>query len=385
MFHLNKLIINLSIFLIISISCKKTQVSLKMFGDLLTHQKIYKNGKQPDGTYNYDFIFKNIKDEIQKADISLINQEATIAGIKKFPISFFPKFNNRFELADSVAKAGFNVILKANNHAFDLGEEGIKSELNYWKKKYPNIIITGAYTNKKDSEEITIIKKNNIKIAILNYAYGNNFEPENVNKKYMVNILERNKFILQWKKAKNLMCDFIIAVPHWGTEYLTEVDKYQEFWTEIFTILDIDLVIGSHPHVIGPVKNIYNKKTKHNTLIFYSLGNLINASNKKGKGVYRQFCGGMADIVIEKKKKGKTYIKKAKFVPLITHFDKNFNSTVYKVEDYNRKLAKENMVGKYWDDDFSYDKMIEHFKEVVDEKYLDLSFLKKNKKKNQKN
>ena len=81
-------------------------------------------------------------------------------------------------LADSIIKAGFNIILKATNHVNDLCYDALKSDLNNWKNKYPNIKVIGAYLTKKDYEIISYYTKNGIKITLLNYYYNSNVNPE---------------------------------------------------------------------------------------------------------------------------------------------------------------------------------------------------------------
>ena len=81
---------------------------------------------------------------IKEYDIKVVNEEVLIAG-REFGIRDFLEFNSPFELADSIIKAGFNIILKATNHVNDLCYDTLKSDLNNWKNKYPNIIVIGAF------------------------------------------------------------------------------------------------------------------------------------------------------------------------------------------------------------------------------------------------
>ena len=45
-----------------------------MVGDVLLHPPVTDSGKRPDGTLNYDHLFKNIKKDIENADIAIANQ-----------------------------------------------------------------------------------------------------------------------------------------------------------------------------------------------------------------------------------------------------------------------------------------------------------------------
>ena len=105
-------------------------ISLCMVGDLLIHLPILDYAKTEG--YNFDFIFENMEKYIKEYDIKIINEEVLISG-SNFSIKGYPRFNSPFELADSVVKAGFNVILKSTNHVNDFGEKARLLDLNILK------------------------------------------------------------------------------------------------------------------------------------------------------------------------------------------------------------------------------------------------------------
>lgn len=63
--------------------------------------------------------------------------------------------------------------------------------------------------------------------------------------------------------------DFIIIMPHWGTEYAKISNQKQKDLAHSWIDAGADMVIGAHPHVVEE-SEIY--KDKH---IYYSLGNYI--------------------------------------------------------------------------------------------------------------
>lgn len=64
-----------------------------------------------------------------------------------------------------------------------------------------------------------------------------------------------------------------------GVEYTSTPSKQQKEVAQYLTDLGVDVVIGNHPHVIQPIEWKQNKDG-HETLIYYSLGNLISAQEK---------------------------------------------------------------------------------------------------------
>ena len=342
-----------------------------MVGDLLMHNPIlnYAERHKKNDSYNFDFIFENMEKYIKEYDIKIINEEVLIAG-KRYGISGFPRFNSPFELADSVVKAGFNVILKATNHINDLTEEARLIDLNNWKK-YPGIKILGSYLNQEEEERIKYFEMKGIKIAILNYCYGSN---RRYNNTYAMNKFNYLKIKKDIEKSRVEGADLIIVLPHWGREYRLQRNNIQEKWAKIFFELGVDLIIGTHPHVIQPVEVMEDKSKNRKMYIFYSIGNFINSTASRKKNTFWRFLGGMAHIIIGRVD-NKVVIKELKFIPLITHiFEDTKKITTLKVKDYNESMAKQNYVRIEYDKNFSYDNMMDTFKSVVDKDFLDFNY-----------
>ena len=309
-------------------------VDLVAVGDDLIHTQIYKSCKTKKG-YNFDSLFKHIKKDVKAADLAIINQE-TILVDKNY--SGYPAFGSPKALANSIAKAGFNVVTHATNHTLDRGTSAIKGTLKYWNTKHPDIKVLGIHKSKKDAGKITVVKKNGIKIAMLNYTYGLNGYRLPSDKSYMIDLLSnKSKIKKDIKKAKK-KSDFVIVFAHFGTEYRHSPDSSQKKWAKFFANQGVDMLIGTHPHVIEPYKMVKGKKG-HKMLTYYSLGNFVSSQNRVPR-----LLGGMAKATIIKDKKG-TRIKTYTMKPLVTHIEKNCKSyTVYKLSDYTAKLAKKNHI-----------------------------------------
>ena len=155
-------------------------INLMAVGDNLMHMGLVNSGRQSDGTYNFDLLYEDIAPYLDKADISIINQETIMAGNDK-GFSGFPYFNSPIEVADAIEKAGFNVVLQSSNHTIDQGVEGLLYAYNVWKK-HPNVLMVGIHENTEELHDIPVMEIEGIKFAILNYTYGPNLGavPSNV-------------------------------------------------------------------------------------------------------------------------------------------------------------------------------------------------------------
>jgi poly-gamma-glutamate synthesis protein (capsule biosynthesis protein) len=316
-----------------------SSINLLAVGDNLIHLEVIQSGEQEDGTYNFDHLYANLKDDISAADIAIINQE-TILGGDDFAYSGYPAFNSPTEIGEAVADAGFDVVLHATNHTMDKGLKAVETTFAFWKQ-YPHITVLGINETKEQAQTIPIIEKNGIRLAMLNYTFSLNGYSLPEDKPYLVNMLDQKKMTEDIKKAEEL-ADFTIVFPHWGLEYIYEPTKSQKELTQMFYDLGVDLVIGTHPHVLEPVEWIGTDQD-HEMLVYYSLGNFMSYQKEAPR-----MLGGMATITITKDLSG-TYISDSDITPIITHYEHgpaDFNYGIYKLSQYNETYAKLHGVSK---------------------------------------
>lgn len=341
---------------------KNSKVTLLAVGDNLIHNTLIAAGEQEDGSLDYTSLYANIKPEIEKFDISVIDQE-TILGGSSFDYTGYPMFNSPWEIGEAAIDAGFDIFNCATNHTMDMGWPGIEKEIEFFSK-HPEAVALGVNSDENSYNQITYYEKNGITFAMLNYTYGTNGIPLPDDKPWCVNLLEKDKVTKDIKEARK-HADVVIVFPHWGTENSHDISDYQEEYTKLFSDLGVDIVIGCHPHVIQPVKWVENKETGKKMLVYYSLGNFISHQIELD-----QLCGGMAEITIEKKDE-QIEISTAKFVPIVCHYNRNesgkFQFNVYKLADYTNDLA---------DSHSQTGGTVEYYTElcrdVVDEELLDL-------------
>ena len=337
----------------------KVEVSISMVGDVLMHNPTLKSGLQEDGSYNYDHLFKNVKKHMENTDISLANQEVILGG-NDLGISAYPAFNAPQELGDSLVQSGFNTILHATNHTLDKGEKGVDSALTYWKEKHPETTVLGIHESQEDRDQIYIFEKKGFKIAILNYTYGVNGNRIPEDRSYIVDLMDKSQMERDIQKA-NELADYVIVCPHWGTEYVFEATDEQKEWTDFFLKQGVDLVIGTHPHVIEPVEWVEDGENK--MLVFYSLGNFVSCQDK-----WYRMLGAMANVKLLKDADGNVTVTEYGVEPLVTHIAGKTEYTTYYLKDYTEELAKKNKIRNV-DSSFSVEKLKELSKEVFGDLY----------------
>lgn len=341
---------------------KKRELSMIAVGDNLIHTQIVKSGLQKDGSYNFSHLFDGIRDIVEEADVAIINQE-TILCDKKLGYSGYPLFGSPYAIGEAVYEAGFDVILHATNHTLDKGVAGIENTIDFWKK-YDDVVVAGLKEKKEDSR-IVYIERNGIKLAILNYTYGLNGLRLPKGKEYMVNLLDNPKLMEKDIKLAKKKSDFVIVCPHWGTEYVYEPTTQQKEWTQFFAEQGVDLVLGTHPHVLEPVEWVKSENGENEMLVYYSLGNFVSNQDAMSR-----MLGGMAQIQLIEKD-GEIVIDKATIEPLITHtyLDSKQQFTTYFLEDYTMKLASNHYLNRKHKNTITLSRLQSLSKEILDEWY----------------
>ena len=317
---------------------KPTSAKLVAVGDNLMHRSCTLSAKNADGTYDFTKHFANMADIFKAADLAVISQDTVLGGIELGATSTETGiFNTAVELADGMADAGINVVLAANNHIMDEGSACLNTMMSYFSTKYPNITLLGVNNSREAKDEPVYVETNNIKIAMINYSYGSNQTADLDASPYLLNQYDEDWLSDILKQARE-EADFIIAFPFWGEQNSMDYTQEQERQAQFLADNGVDLIIGSYPHVVEPVKWI-TAENGDRTLVYYSLGNFQSIQN-----TVENMLGGQANITISKEEDG-THISDYSLDFVVTHYEQRESSeyydivTTYPLADYTSDLA----------------------------------------------
>ena len=316
--------------------------SILAAGDVMVHSPQLK--AQYDSstkTYNFDNNFKYVKKYIEKADYSLANLETTLAGNDVYPYSSYPMFNSPDELADSLKNAGFDLLSTINNHSYDKSDLGVSRTLKTLKEKGFDTV--GTRENESD-DDFLIKEINNIKVGFTSYSYGdikdgikylngikvskesgdkmNVFDASNVDNAF-------DTISTTLDKMKDT--DIQVAILHWGVEYTRDEIDFQNKLAQKLCDAGVDIIIGSHPHVVEPVETIKSTDGKNECVVVYSLGNYISNQRRETVGAYSE-DGLMVNFDITKKSnEDKATVKKVTCIPTWVNKYNNGVKDVYEI------------------------------------------------------
>lgn len=338
---------------------EENTIELLAVGDNIAHQTIREVGMTEYGPWNYDSVYQYVKEDVEAADLALVTQE-TIFVEDREDVSGYPSFGTPPELGDALVNTGFDVIASATNHALDKGTDSIEYTLNWWEENHPDIPVLGLYDSQEASEEIPIISCKDLKLAMLDYTYSLNGLELPSGQEYMVDVFDEEKAREDIRQAKEL-ADVVIVVMHVGNEYEQDVDQETQEWTDIFLEEGVDIVIGSHPHVVRTMETLTGEDG-HKMLVYYSLGNFTSTQTD-----LPSLMGAMAKITVRKNiETGEIEIPEHEFIPLLMYYNKEIpQAAIYKLEDYPQELIQQHFVYEENPEEFSleyYQKLFEETK-----------------------
>lgn len=313
------------------------RISFIGVGDNLIHDNIIWAAETPDGSYDFSHMYDNIATDVENADLAFLNQETIFAG-PDYAYAGYPSFNTPEQLGQNMVDLGFDLVNGATNHTLDYGASGAEYALNVWNQ-YDQVLYTGVFASEEASHEIPTIERDGVTFSFLAYTYGTNgIEPDT---NWRVNYFDEDKIRADVAKAKEVS-DVVIVSAHWGDENTYEVNEFQRYYGQLFADLEVDVVIGTHPHVIQPIEWLQGENGNE-TLVVWSLGNLLAHALDDINTL-----GGMIsfEFVVND---GLTKIENVIFTPTVSHFTYHYNDNgrlkrkfkIYYLDDYTDELGAE--------------------------------------------
>ena len=112
--------------------------------------------------------------------------------------------------------------------------------------------------------------------------------------------------------------EYTIAYMHWGVEYQTKENSYQDEIAQKLCDMGIDALIASHPHVIEPVDLLESGDGKHKMVCAYAIGNhLSNQRTEYMDGLTNGYSedGMVVTLMVHRDTTGRITLEKADFTP----------------------------------------------------------------------
>ena len=231
-----------------------------MPGGVLPYQDTYISSELLNYMKSYDYRIGTLECAVGS---NLAPDETKMQGNKNIIFARNEDFCRVLEME-------FDVVSLANNHVYDLGEEGLINTIRLLDEN--NIAHVGAGMNLAQASQPAVVNKNGISIAFIAACmYGNKYlghvELAEMNKSG-VNPLEINRICSDIKQAKSKY-DYVIVLPHWGREHKLYPMNECVRMAKKMIASGADGVFGSHAHVPQPYIRYKGKP------VFFGMGNFL--------------------------------------------------------------------------------------------------------------
>ena len=228
-----------------------------------------------------DYIDSKYVDELNNADITLVNNEFTVSSrgepleYKKYILRAEPSRLSMYEAL------GVDIVSLANNHVYDYGKDAFLDMLQYLNEAKIPYIGAGKNLDEAITPQYYIINGRKIALVAANRSEKLVLTPgADENSPGVLRCYDTELFKEVIRNAKQ-NADIVFAYVHWGTELSHSFDEVQQSQGYEYIDAGADAVIGSHAHCLQGVE-YYNGRP-----IIYNLGNFWFSGSTEELGVLK--------------------------------------------------------------------------------------------------
>lgn len=238
-----------------------TVSTLVVCGDAMAHSYISNAAWDEErGIYDYSHIIAQAQPYVSAADYAVVNLETPLTDGKP---TGYPRFSASDSMAYNLKDLGFDLCLTANNHALDKNYEGLTRTLDVLDEA--GLAHVGTSRSPEEAAQNAVLADvGGIRVAFVGFTYGTNAIPIPESHPECINVYNRDylthladpdydKLLSGLDQAKALDPDLIAVMIHWGVEYKTQQNRYQEEVADFLFANGADLVLGGHSHVLQPM------------------------------------------------------------------------------------------------------------------------------------
>lgn len=261
------------------------KIHIAAAGDLNITDKVVWSG-QISGDFNYTNAFMDVAPILSEADLALLNFEGNVCGAPYgTETGSAPQ-----QLLEALKNAGVDVLQVANSCSIKNGLMGLTATLS--SIRAAGLEPIGAFSSADEfrkTKGYTICQVGDVKIALVAFTKGVGSLGLPVGSEDCVNILYEDYYTtyqtINKKAIRNILRaaeaekpDLTIAMLHWGSEYNEEISKSQEDVANLMLSEGVDVIFGSHPHLVHQID--YNEEK--GTIVAYSLGDFFGDGERGG-------------------------------------------------------------------------------------------------------
>ena len=255
-----------------------TVIRIAAAGDLNVTDYVLENAAHENG-YDFSQAFLDVAPILSGADLALLNFEGNLSGGSYgYATGAAP-----LELPKALKSIGVDAVQTANSAAIRQGVSGLVSTLEAFE--HVGLTALGTYADSEDFRQrggYEIVTVEGIRIALIAFTKGMDNLGLPAGSEDCVNLLykdyssdyknvDTDRIARVLRNVAEEQPDLTIAMVHWGSEYNEEISKSQDKIRKQLQEGGVDIILGSHPHLVQRVD--YDPIAK--TLVAWSLGDFF--------------------------------------------------------------------------------------------------------------
>jgi hypothetical protein len=221
--------------------------------------------------YGGAYPWTGVARTLRAADVTVGNLETSIST-RGYPLVKEYTFRGPPSALPAMARvAGFDVLTLANNHAADYGPAALMDTVRYVRAA--GIRPIGAGATSWLARRPAIVEAGGLRVAFLGYSDVN---PAGFPATTSTPGTARADpaAIEADVRAARRHADVVVCFFHWGSELVTQPDARQEQLATACLGAGARVVLGAHPHVLGPVT-----EPRRRAIVAWTLGNFVFPSS----------------------------------------------------------------------------------------------------------
>ena len=246
-------------------------ISLAFTGDILVQRGLWptaaKNAQTFGSTEPYDFspMFSDVAELLSNADIAVCHLESPIAPPDAELVSY-PKYQVPSQIIPAIADAGYDACSMASEHVFDGGSEAINATVSAFESLG---IMQSGMARTPDEIKPLPTQVGDVVIAHLSYTLRYDSPPP-IGEDWRSALIDIPRILADAREARTLGAQAVVLSLHWGNEDSAVPTEQQRQWANELTLSgEIDLIVGSHSHVLQPIEQI------NGVWVMFGLGNFL--------------------------------------------------------------------------------------------------------------
>ena len=306
------------------------RADIMVAGDLMLHLPIVRSSQTADG-YDFSSIFRYVQKYVSNANYAVVNLETTLSGSEGKEFTGYPDFNSPDQIALNAKNAGFDMLLTGNNHIYDYGTAGLERTMSVIRDF--GLDSLGTVASAEDTRHM-IKNIGGVKVGMLCYTFADIDDKGNVTVNGhktdsaaagMINAFDYDKLSHFYTEVEGEIAamrangaDALVAYIHWGDEYSSVINEKQRAIAQQLCDLGVNVLVGSHPHVVQPVELMsVSTEPARKMICVYSAGTLLSNLRADTINMETNHCedGLLFSFTLSKYSDGTTRVSAVNLIP----------------------------------------------------------------------